>query len=424
MHLRITAAAILAASLPLQAVTAQGTINVPVGGTGGKAVPHNPPADPKDTPEEIAKDAARDLKDSRLYNKPGATRAQYDADWQECRLIARGSRTPAGTVPVYYNPAIVSPVAAGAGGLLGGLIANAIIEGQQRRANRRACLLIKGWRLVDLSAAETKRISAMTDAQRSGYFNTVVGAQQVSGKITERASFTQPADLAPKIAAPVPGPGTLFLGKKIDVAAPVKLEPGQGAVVFAFRRPDAASAGRHGALLLSRYDMQGRDALYQPRDWKKKGDKTTYAAALASSDKKVPLEVQVLRLTEGDYVISSSAIGKLAGMNSYCFGAPTFRVNPGEVVYLGDFIPYINAPLSDGTKFTGLAYASHLEDARRLLAVKQPQLASAMKAATLRNGATFACSAMQMDRWDLPGVEMLSEPAGEAEAAAEVASNS
>lgn len=33
-----------------------------------------------DTPEEIAKDSARDLKDSRYYNKPGATRADYDKD--------------------------------------------------------------------------------------------------------------------------------------------------------------------------------------------------------------------------------------------------------------------------------------------------------------------------------------------------------
>ena len=41
-----------------------------------------------DTPEEIAKDAARDLKDNRFYNKPGATRAQYDVDWQECRSLA------------------------------------------------------------------------------------------------------------------------------------------------------------------------------------------------------------------------------------------------------------------------------------------------------------------------------------------------
>ncbi|WP_303783449.1 hypothetical protein [Sandarakinorhabdus limnophila] len=47
-----------------------------------------------DSPEEIAKDSARDLKDSRYYNKPGATRADYDKDWQKCRLIARSSRTP------------------------------------------------------------------------------------------------------------------------------------------------------------------------------------------------------------------------------------------------------------------------------------------------------------------------------------------
>src|SRR6478672_8100678 len=71
-----------------------------------------------DSPEEIAKDAARDLKDNRFYNKPGATRAQYDADWQECRLIARGSQLPRGTAsyynPMMYNPSI-SPLAAGVG---------------------------------------------------------------------------------------------------------------------------------------------------------------------------------------------------------------------------------------------------------------------------------------------------------------------
>ena len=64
-------------------------------------------------PEEIAKDAARDLKDNRFYNKPGATRAQYDADWQTCRLIARGSVTPSGSATYVYNPAVVSPLAAG-----------------------------------------------------------------------------------------------------------------------------------------------------------------------------------------------------------------------------------------------------------------------------------------------------------------------
>ena len=60
-------------------------------GTAAPALAQPKPEN-KDTPEEIAKDAARDLKDNRFYNKPGATRAQYDADWQECRLIARGSQ--------------------------------------------------------------------------------------------------------------------------------------------------------------------------------------------------------------------------------------------------------------------------------------------------------------------------------------------
>lgn len=104
------------AAMPFELVAAQAVMNVPVGGTTPPPVAQTPPADPEDTPEEIAKDAARDLKDSRFYNKPGATRAQYDADWQTCRLIARGSRTPSGTVPYFYNPAVISPLAAGSAG--------------------------------------------------------------------------------------------------------------------------------------------------------------------------------------------------------------------------------------------------------------------------------------------------------------------
>lgn len=135
----------------------------------------------KDSPEEIAKDAARDLKDSRFYNKPGATRAQYDADWQECRLIARGSRTPSGTYTYVYNPAVVSPIAAGIGAGVGSAIGAAIVEGQIRRANRRTCLLVHGWRLVEVPAAESARIAALPDAERDAYFNSIVGANDLPG---------------------------------------------------------------------------------------------------------------------------------------------------------------------------------------------------------------------------------------------------
>ncbi|MFN3943737.1 MAG: hypothetical protein ACK4K7_02255 [Allosphingosinicella sp.] len=132
--------------------------------------------------EEIAKDAARDLKDNRFYNRPGATRAEYDADWQRCRLIARGSRTPTGHHTYFYDPNVISPLAAGIGAGIGGAIAGAIIQGQLRRENRRSCLLINGWRLVEVEDAERTRIAAMSDEERDAYFNAIIGAEELSGK--------------------------------------------------------------------------------------------------------------------------------------------------------------------------------------------------------------------------------------------------
>lgn len=134
---------------------------------------------PEDSAEEIAQDAARDLKDSRFYNKPGADRAQYNADWQECRLIARGSRTPSGAYAYSYNPAVISPVAAAAGAGIGALIGKAIVEGQLRRANRRECLLVRGWRWVEVDAPTKARVTAMSDAERDAYFDSIVGANEL-----------------------------------------------------------------------------------------------------------------------------------------------------------------------------------------------------------------------------------------------------
>ncbi len=367
------------------------------------------PAATDDTPEEIAEDAARDLKDSRFYNKPGATRAQYDADWQDCRLIARGSRTPGGMIPVYYNPQIISPVVAGAGGLVGGLIGSAISQGKQRRANRRACLLIKGWRLIEVPSDTAAKVGAMTDAQREAYFNSIVGAQQVMGGITERTSFTVGPDRKLKLDAPLTGPGTLYLGKKVDPKVPVAVTPGEATIVFGFRRPDEGSARNPGAVSINRYDMKLRDLAYRPSDWKKTGDTTTYSLTAKSKDKKALYEVQVLRITPGDYVFSSSHAGNLPSSNSYCFGAPVFHVEAGETLYVGDFFPYANVGLADGSWLTGVAWASHIEDARGVLAPNQAALAAALKPAPFNDRATYSCGAVSMDRWDLPGVEDLPE---------------
>jgi hypothetical protein len=265
MRMRLCAAALIAAALPLQPALAQGTAMVPTG-SSPSPVPVPPPPDPDDSPEDIARDAARDLRDTRFYNRPGATRAQYDADWQECRLIARGSRTPSGTIPYYYNPAVISPLAAGVGAGIGGAIAGAIVEGQQRRANRRNCLLIRGWRLVEVPEGEAARVREMSDDERSAYFDTIVGAEEIDGTVTERTDFTLPADPALRLDDPVAVPGTIFLGRRVDPAVPFALGPGEGAVVFSFRRPEW-SAGRTGEVVFARYDVEARDLVYRPRGW-------------------------------------------------------------------------------------------------------------------------------------------------------------
>ncbi|CAA9485485.1 MAG: hypothetical protein AVDCRST_MAG39-414 [uncultured Sphingomonadaceae bacterium] len=149
------------------------------------AAPATEPAE--DSAEAVATEASGDIADGRFYNKAGATCADYDAAWAECRAIARGAKTPTGSVPItYYNPAGVSPLtgaAAGAvSGLIGGLIAGAIAKAKARRDNRRSCLLVNGWRLIDVDAAEKARIAAMSEAQGDGYFDEVVGAPEVKGK--------------------------------------------------------------------------------------------------------------------------------------------------------------------------------------------------------------------------------------------------
>jgi hypothetical protein len=151
--------------------------------------------------EKVAEEAQRDLRESRFYNRPGATRAQYNEEWQTCRLIARGSRTPTGSTAVYIPPN-VGVIGAGIGAGIGGAIAQAIIEGRLRRANRRQCLLIRGWRLIEVDDAEQARITAMTDQQRDEFFNTIVGAPDVGGR---RVRTWNNDYAAPRLAAPEQG---------------------------------------------------------------------------------------------------------------------------------------------------------------------------------------------------------------------------
>jgi hypothetical protein len=220
-------------------------------------------------------------------------------------------------------------------------------------------------------------------------------------------------------AVAAPAAAQLRVERRADLAAPVALQPGQGAILVGFRRPDRMSAGKSGAVAFGRYDVEGRDLIAQPRSARRAGDTRTYWVLAKSGDRQMAQDYALMIVSEGDYVMFGATPGPTKQVdNSFCMGAPTFRVNAGEVVYFGDLTPYINVRLVDGSRTDAMAYSSHVEDARAALA-RQPALASAFRPAELRNGASFGCIATTMLAYEVPGVPALppiAHPDGESPA--------
>ena len=104
-----------------------------------------PPSD--DTPEEIAKHAERELKDSCFYNPPGATRSKYYlrlAGMPADRPLIEDHYLQHHLLSSSHVQSVDLPLAAGVGGGIGAAIGAVIAEGIQRRENRKRCLMIKG----------------------------------------------------------------------------------------------------------------------------------------------------------------------------------------------------------------------------------------------------------------------------------------
>jgi hypothetical protein len=225
--------------------------------------------------------------------------------------------------------------------------------------------------------------------------------------------------LALALAAAAPVSAQLRVERRADLATPVELGPNQGAILIGFRRPDAMSARRHGTVGFARYDIDARDVIAQPRGARRAGDTNTYWVMAKSGERTLESDHALMIVSAGDYVLFGAAPTRIID-NTFCLGAPTFRVNPGEVVYFGDVTPYLNVRFEDGHRADAMAYSADVEAARAALQ-SAPALAAAVRPAELRNGATFGCVAQNMLSYAVPGAPDLPpapEPAaGEAPAA-------
>jgi hypothetical protein len=127
-------------------------------------------------------------------------------------------------------------------------------------------------------------------------------------------------------------------------------------------------------------------------------------------------------VSAGDYVLYGATPGVKMVTNTFCFAAPAFSVRPGEIVYFGDVTPYAPAELEDGEKVMAMAYSAKLDAAREALK-SQPALASGLRAAELRNNATYSCSGQEMMGYVVPGAEALPPKPKPAEASGAAATS-
>ncbi|WP_426163848.1 hypothetical protein [Sandarakinorhabdus sp. DWP1-3-1] len=218
-------------------------------------------------------------------------------------------------------------------------------------------------------------------------------------------------------AAAVPKPTNLLsVQKPADLSLPVVLKPGEAAIVIGWRRPETGSIGKSGIVAFARYDVEKRDMIARPADAKKNGDQNTYWIQANGGNKKLPLDHLVMVVSAGDYVLYGATPGPAPQVaNTFCFSAPTFRVNAGETVYFGDISPYFGKR-DNGEFAIAMAYSSHPDDARAALA-KQPALAAAFRPADIRNGASYTCSGQAMTAYLVPGAPALPPLTAEARAA-------
>ena len=366
---------------------------VSVPATAQDHLPGNESASNK-SQEAVAIEAAKDITNSHYYNKPGSSLNDYNHDWQNCWMFAHAH------VAVSYGS-----------GVLTSIVVGAIVEGEVHRNLRKECMLLKGWRLITAPKTELDRINRLSPADQRAYRDGMVGATKVVGDITEHASFTQPSDVKLNINAPLSGPAVLWLGEHVDPMVPVVPRPGEGLILLGFRRSDKISAKEPGFIYLKRYDISRREIILCPNNCKKNGEYTTYDVLINGKNRKAEYELQIKSVSEGDYVIYGDGTFYT---NVNCFGSPVFHVGSGQLIYMGDWIPYKELELSNGSWLTQLlAWAPHIEDAKNGLSRFQPSIANKIEMATFFNGATYSCplgNIFKPDRRDLPNIARLPAP--------------
>ena len=288
------------------------------------------------------------------YNRPGADLVAHDLDVAACRRLAAATHQP---------PPHTSVVAQGGiYGAIGVAIGEAIVSGIQDHrghlVNIENCMVVKGWRVVVLDQAEGQALAEGDKKTRTEKIRAWVGAETPHGTIVR--TFDNDALDRGTVMFVTANPAGKPLSTDASVKIPAAREPTRAEleadlndqdrpVIKALKplKPEELGGVPDGAgLIVVNVSGIGDNALYFARvgpnadtpatvDGKAGGFVVAQPAkAFAKAGTSTGMTV-VYAVPPGRWRLAGMSAGEFSV--SFCMGAPSFTVAPGDVVFAGSF---------------------------------------------------------------------------------------
>ncbi|HEY1752356.1 MAG TPA: hypothetical protein VGG29_13935 [Caulobacteraceae bacterium] len=342
-----------------------------------------------------AADITRTSSGYTYFNKPGADFAAHDADIADCRKVAGRLHQP-----MTQTTVVAGGGAAGAIGVaIGMAIAQAINDARAHPTNVENCMVVRGWRVVEVDKTEGTALAALDKKARLAEMTPWIGADQPHGQIVR--TFGNEIASEPPEAVFVPSSNFGNTALSADLAVKPReagrSTPASASTPYMARsaRPpkplkaqDLGGVPAGDALIVVDILGSGQMSLAferlgpdldtpawvdgHPGTFEVRQAAGSFAAANGAQGQMLAFAVP-----PGRWRIASVGNGQMA--ISFCLGSPAFDVAAGDVVVAGSFDP------------DGLGHPDLTLDAAKAIFPALSGLGDKVRAASYVNGTQGVC---------------------------------
>jgi hypothetical protein len=301
-----------------------------------------------------AADITRTSSGYTYFNRPGADVVAHDADIAACRKIAGRQHQPTPQTTV-----VVTGGAAGAlGAAIGMAIAQAISDARAHPTNVENCMVVRGWRVVEVDKIEGAAFVALDKKARAAQMAPWIGADDPHGKIVRTFGNEAADEPAGAIFIPSANFGNTALSADLAVkpheAARTTTSTSLPSMTKAERPPKPVKAQDLGGVpagdglivvdivgageVSLGFERVGRDLDTpawtdgHPGSFDVKQAGRSFATANGGEGQMLAFAVP-----PGRWRLAYEGDGLMAV--SFCLGSPAFDVAAGDVVFAGSFDP-------------------------------------------------------------------------------------